>query len=164
MKLNIGSGSQVFPGYTNVDKYDDRAEIKADVCDLKMEDNSIEEVLMSHVIEHINPYLIMGVFCNIRRMLIPGGKLVIEVPNIEIIFNEFKDADMAKRYFLLNSVYCPMNTSGTGPPEEITSPHLWGWTPEMLIVHLQNAGFTNISIKSPELQLAYFNFRAEAVK
>ena len=54
MKLNLGCGSKILDGYTNVDKYD---YFKADlVHDLEtfpypFKDNSVEEIIISHVLE-----------------------------------------------------------------------------------------------------------------
>ena len=56
MKLNLGSGSKILEGYTNVDKYE---YYKPDIVhDLEkfpypFKDNSIDEILLSHVLEHI---------------------------------------------------------------------------------------------------------------
>ena len=56
MKLNLGCGSKILNGYTNVDKFD---YYKPDIVhDLEkfpypFEDNSVEEIILSHVLEHI---------------------------------------------------------------------------------------------------------------
>ena len=56
MKLNLGCGSKILEGYTNVDKFD---YYKPDtVHDLEVtpypfKENSVDEILMSHVLEHI---------------------------------------------------------------------------------------------------------------
>ena len=56
MKLNLGCGSKILDGYTNVDKFD---YYKPDVVhDLEtfpypFENNSVDEILISHVLEHI---------------------------------------------------------------------------------------------------------------
>lgn len=56
MKLNLGCGHKILDGWVNVDKYDT---FSPDVIwDLEtfpwpFEDNSVEEILLSHVMEHL---------------------------------------------------------------------------------------------------------------
>ena len=56
MKLNLGSGSKLLDNYTNVDKYE---YFNPDVVhDLEhfpypFNDDSVDEILLSHVLEHI---------------------------------------------------------------------------------------------------------------
>ena len=56
MKLNLGCGSKVLPGWTNLDKF---STYKPDIVhDLEVfpypfENNSVEEIILSHVLEHI---------------------------------------------------------------------------------------------------------------
>ena len=56
MKLNLGCGSKTLPGWTNLDKF---STYKPDIVhDLEVfpypfKDNSVEEIILSHVLEHI---------------------------------------------------------------------------------------------------------------
>ena len=57
MKLNLGCGDKILPGYVNVDVAESRAGKRPDVlCDLHrltpFEDNSADEILSVHVVEH----------------------------------------------------------------------------------------------------------------
>ncbi|MFH1044955.1 MAG: methyltransferase domain-containing protein, partial [Pseudomonadota bacterium] len=56
-KLNLGCGDKILPGYLNVDVVESRRGFKPDViCDLHQltpfEDNSVDEILSVHVVEH----------------------------------------------------------------------------------------------------------------
>ena len=56
MKLNLGCGSKILEGYTNVDKFDYyKPDIVHDleVTPYPFKENSVDEILMSHVLEHI---------------------------------------------------------------------------------------------------------------
>ena len=166
VKLNLGSAGLNFPGYISVDKYDQRANLVYDVFDIDKicYENSVEEILASHLIEHINPYHVMK-FLNICfKILKPGGKLIIETPNVEVLFERFAKANMGQKYDILNGIFCPMNTTDKGGQEDITSPHLWGWFPQILQEHLVAAGFKTINNVPPVIQPFDYDFRLEAIK
>ena len=164
IKLNMGSGGVEIPGYVSVDKCDRRAKILSDVFDLKIPDNTVEEIIASHLLEHINPYRVVELLKKWNAMLKPGGKLIIEVPDIEQMCNEFVTGDKQARYGVLNAMYAPVNTTDVGAVSDITSPHLWGWYPELLKEHLEWGGFINISFGPEQIKHPYKNFRAEAYK
>jgi GT2 family glycosyltransferase len=163
IKLNIGSGGVEVPGYLSLDKFDTRALILMDAMDLELPDNSVEEILASHFFEHVNPYNAVDLLKKWNKVLKPGGKLIMEVPNIEEQCKDFVTADKQARYGILNVIYGSVNTKDDKVCE-ITSPHLWGWYPEMMIDHLTWAGFKNIKIMPEQIPHPHKNFRVEAVK
>ena len=90
MKLNIGCGVKKLEGYVNLDK---RPQVEPDVIvdiegipwydapmDVEFRDEKWEEILMSHVVEHIKPWLIFDVIDEAWRVLRTGGRLVIITP------------------------------------------------------------------------------------
>ena len=54
MKLHLGCGKNIKEGYVNIDSYVEAPGIeKNDIFNLPYEDNSIDEILTEHLIEHI---------------------------------------------------------------------------------------------------------------
>jgi GT2 family glycosyltransferase len=167
IKLNLGSAGIEFPGYLSVDKNDQRASIIADIFDLDFPENSVEEILASHLFEHISPYKSLDLLQRWFKILKPGGKLIMEMPNIEEFCKMFVTADKAARYQILTCIYGSVNTTDAGNKEEITSPHLWGWYPEIMYDHLAAAGFINIVFMPEQIPhpiSPQTNFRVEAKK
>ena len=86
MKLNLGSGSKILDNYTNVDKYD---YYKPDIVhDLEIfpypfKDNSVDEILLSHVLEHIgqSPEIFLGIVKEFYRICRNNSMIKIIVPH-----------------------------------------------------------------------------------
>lgn len=80
MKLNLGCGDKLMPGYVNVDICGSPDLI----CDLSkfpwpFEDNSVEEVFAEHFLEHVDDY--DKTVREINRILSPRGRLHFVVPH-----------------------------------------------------------------------------------
>lgn len=82
-KLNLGSSNRLLPNYINVDILEERnPDIVCDVSKLDFaKDNEYDLVRASHVLEHFGFEEISQVLAEWRRVLRPGGYLVISVPN-----------------------------------------------------------------------------------
>ena len=69
--------------------------VKVVKCDLErdslgMQDGSVDCVVLSEVIEHINPYYVNRVLAEVNRVLKPVGKLIVMTPNIASLFRRAK--------------------------------------------------------------------------
>ena len=97
MKLNLGAGSAPIEGYVNLDhKTDD------EIYPLKIEDNSVDEVRASHVLEHFSHHIVADVIAEWVRVLKPGGVLKIAVPDFEWIARKYLDgADVPIQGYLM---------------------------------------------------------------
>lgn len=81
-RLNLGCGVKVLGGYENYDKYPIDARVKKldlEHLPLPFDDNSIDEILLSHIVEHLNVNQ-TSFFAEIYRVLKHGGKLTVVFP------------------------------------------------------------------------------------
>lgn len=177
IRLNLGSAGVDVPGFLSVDMYDKRSHVLMDCTNLKVhgigdektegfDDNSVTEILASHLFEHINPYKSTDTLREWLRVLKPGGRLVMEMPDILELCRRFADPNTSTgaRYGILNAVYGSVNTTNVGEPCDITAPHLFGWYPQSLGDHLYNAGYVNIVFGPEQIPHPESNFRSEATK
>lgn len=84
MKLNLGCGDKILPGYRNIDKYPINDSVRN--FDLEWEHlsevyrySTVEEILMHSILEHLqNPY---EVLLDLHKILRPKGMVSIIVPH-----------------------------------------------------------------------------------
>ena len=91
MKLEIG-GQRNIQGWTNLGQRDNNFNVITQ--DLSYEDNSIEEIYWSHVIEHIAPAYIKGVITKFYNKLKPGGKFRTVCPDLRAIVEAYINNDL----------------------------------------------------------------------
>ncbi len=84
MRLNLGSGETPLEGYENLDR-----KTGQEVYPLPFEDESVDEIRASHVLEHFPHREVGGVLAEWVRVLKPGGILKIAVPNFEWIAQHY---------------------------------------------------------------------------
>lgn len=87
LRLNLGCGDKLLPGYVNIDVAPARRGARPDViCDLRrlegFADACADEVLAVHVVEHFWRWEVEDLLREWVRVLKPGGKMVIECPNL----------------------------------------------------------------------------------
>jgi len=80
MKLNLGCGEKLLEGYINCDFYQKNADKKVDLNKLPLpfESNSIDEIILRHVLEHTEHQYELILECH--RILKPKGKLIVALP------------------------------------------------------------------------------------
>jgi SAM-dependent methyltransferase len=149
IKLNLGCGDKILPGYINIDVSESRAGKRPDIlCDLRdlsqIPDNFADEVLSVHVIEHFYQWEVRNVLSEWIRVLKPGGKLVIECPNLLSAAEEFlKNADLAALGGPegQRSMWVFYGDPAWKDPLMI---HRWGYTPATLAMVMHAAGAVTI--------------------
>ncbi len=86
LKLDLGCGTTPAPGFVGVD-----AKLGAEVYPLAYPDGSAEVIRASHVLEHFSHTQIGSVLADWVRVLAPGGRLQIAVPDFEAIARAYLD-------------------------------------------------------------------------
>jgi len=82
LKLNIGSGGKALDGYTNIDKA-----TGGEAYPLAYDDDSVDEILASHILEHFSHRDTLTVLSEWVRVLKTGGRIRIAVPNLNYIMD-----------------------------------------------------------------------------
>lgn len=85
VRLNIGSGAKLLPGFINVDLPNNWADTKPDVeadatKPLPFADDYADELHAYHLLEHLNRWEAPEILADWKRVLKPDGLLVLEMP------------------------------------------------------------------------------------
>lgn len=125
MKLNIGSGPVQIPGFENIDRV-----LGTEAYPLtQFSDNSVDEIRASHVLEHFSYADVQKVLNEWVRVLKPGGRIRIAVPDM------YKAIQLPgeQKYFAL-----------MGGQTDKNDFHYAAFDEERLSAHMNNAGLTDI--------------------
>jgi hypothetical protein len=173
IKFNMGCGMDRRPGYIGIDKHSDRADIRQDLFKVNLPENCAEEILASHVIEHLPQHRAPEILSKWLKTLKPGGKIIMEQPNLDELCRDYIEQNGVDKHMTAMYIYGAIVTSEMsfeGPQDSevlekgTLSPHLWGYTPKTLSDLCEAVGFTNIQILPPTGGHPGKNFRLEAMK
>lgn len=158
VKLNLGCGDKILDGYINVDVAQERAGRQPDViCDVRalavFPDNHCDEILAVHVVEHFWRWEVELILKEWLRVLRPGGKMILECPNLQSACEEFlKNPDLA-------ALPGPEGQRTMwvfyGDPRW-TDPlmvHRWGYTPKSLGQVMAGSGLIEIRQEPAQFKL-----------
>jgi len=141
LKLHIGSRERT-EGWKTLDaEPGPDVDFVGDCSDLsRFADGSVETIYASHVLEHV-PYQtrLLATLKEWHRVLVPGGAVMISVPDLEILCRLFlyPQLDMDKRFFVMRMMF--------GGQIDRHDFHCVGLTMEFLDNYLRQAGFTDIA-------------------
>lgn len=147
LRLNIGSGSRRPPGYYNVDIQEDpKATRKLDAIghakSVPLPDGCACELMAIHFWEHLFRWECDEVMAEWKRLLRPGGKLVLELPNLIKCCQNVIDGRMRG-----GKHPDQLGMWGLFGDDRFKDPHMihkYGWSPQTLEAYLKEQGFVKI--------------------
>lgn len=103
--FNLGCRTTRIPGFLNVDLYDgDNVDIRTDVSDLKqIAGGSVNTIYASHILEHFSHTKTVAVLKEWFRVIVPGGKLYVAVPDFDAMVQLYLKTGLT--IFIRNSLY-----------------------------------------------------------
>lgn len=166
IRLNIGCGGRNVEGFIGVDAVPrPAAKIVAKADSIPLEDGTVSEIMAIHLWEHFYRWECAGVLKEWKRLLKPGGKLVLELPNlIKVCENIIRNRMVGGKHPDQLGMW-----GAYGDPRECDPymSHRWGWSPETLTAFLKEHGFIKIVEKPTQWHPAgrvYRDMRIEAIK
>lgn len=155
LSLHLGAGASDLPGWVSVDVWP--APLSIDLrWGLPFAEASAERVYLAHTLEHLwYPGEVMALLREIHRVLAPGGRVRIVVPDIELALRAYVADDRAviegrartawPDWTVSTRLESVLGYAGVGPhPGRFAEAHKFGYDAETLAHILAEAGFRDI--------------------
>ena len=93
MKIHLGCGKLYLNDYINIDICSNVADMICDVNSLDFSLNCIEEIYMSHILEHFKRNEVIHVLYKLTQLIVIGGKIRICVPDFDSVVDYYLKND-----------------------------------------------------------------------
>ncbi|EKD96165.1 MAG: hypothetical protein ACD_24C00159G0002 [uncultured bacterium] len=143
IKLDLGCGGRKKNGFIGIDVIlGPGVDIEQNLENgIPFSDKSVAEIFSSHFLEHLSHQSVPYVIKECHRVLVPHGKLTIEVPDLEACLQKFLSAKEKNRWeWVWEWIF--------GNQKKDYEFHKTGFTKQRLVSLLTIAGFNNISLTS----------------
>lgn len=139
-RLHLGSGHKRMFGYLDVDAYvHAQGILPVSHVELPHQTSSVDEILSEHSLEHIGKYEVPLALAEWARVLRPGGRLFMNLPNLEWCMKAWLSTPEEHRWgWQLDTIF--------GLQDHPGEYHKTGFTAPRLRQLLADAGFTQMRI------------------
>ena len=170
VRLHLGCGSVKLSGWINVDgdymSHDQEVAIHNITQPFPVAENSVDQILTVHVIEHLSRQYTMPMFREFYRICRPGGSVAMEWPDLlkmcqEVVNNPdcFWTTDKRLTKRTLSGIY---GDSARYPDPVML--HKWGYSAESMSRLLLEAGFTRTAVEPNQFGKSSIDSRVVAYK
>ncbi len=143
LRLNLGCGKDFRDGFINIDMFSDNPYvIYMDIRKLEFEDNSVDMILASDILEHFSHREIDNILAEWARVLRPGGEIVVRCPNLKLQIDAYVRGDWNA------DIASYMIFGGQTNPGDY---HCIGFDHDSITNHLNKAGFEIVSIEDHDI-------------
>jgi predicted SAM-dependent methyltransferase len=141
-RLCVGSGQRPFDqkhGWINVDTQERwKPDLLCDMRTLPYEDGTVEMVVAHHTLEHLGLTEAQDALKEWRRVLQPGGSLLVFVPNAPEIAKRYLSGEFSEYTFAANMYGAYMGNEADY--------HRWCYSYRSLHAALMEAGFAKVKL------------------
>jgi predicted SAM-dependent methyltransferase len=171
MRINLGCGKSILPGFFNIDAQANPDGKSPDLVfalsfnrngdlveKIPLDDGCADILQAMHIIEHMQAWEAPAFLAECKRLLEPGGKLILELPNIRLACENLL-AGLPDQMGMW-PIYGDWNH------KDPYMMHRHGYTPKTIEALLLSAEFNNICHLPPQTHGARANrdMRVECVK
>lgn len=169
LRLHLGCGNEYLPGWVNIDVTEkSKADLVMDFKNIKdhFSENSVDEILMIHSISYLRLWEARDYFSNIYLLLAPGGKIVLEFPDIAKCSKAILDRENNVDGYLeaVRAFYA--FDMGQIKNRDEYHPYAFGWSAWHMSYELKITGFSKVLVQDPLTHgpLLWRDTRIEAIK
>lgn len=138
------------------------ADIHCDLRKLDIASDSADAVAAIHVLEHFYEWEAFDLLTEWRRVLKPGGKMILELPCMDKIFAYISRSAEKKEplhpFMTLNAMW------GDPKYKHEAMCHKWGYFKNTLQALLENVGMKNVQFTKPRYHFPFRDMRVECQK
>ncbi len=129
---------------------------------MEIASDSADAVAAIHVLEHFYEWEAFDLLTEWKRILKPGGKMILELPCMDKVFGYVTRCVQAKEpmqpFMTLMAMY------GDPKHKDPAMCHKWGYFTKPLVSLLESVGMREIKVCNPRYHFPFRDMRLECVK